>query len=202
MILKIWFGLIGIVILGSLGALLYSFDLLNIGHWVWFLILVCSLAMTAHMYMSEPYRKETKELERNYAYFLKKKDKQIEELQNKSQVLFNTSMKRSEADVELQSLKGKFNKKSDKLVRNNIPDIIIKNGETPKTHIADDAEFKARLKDKLQEEVHEYLESGQTEELADILEVLYALDDKDTIEYLRKRKAEDRGTFSKRIILD
>ena len=108
MILKVWFGLIGIVLVWSLSSLLYSFNVLHIGHWIWFLILVSALTITLHVYLAEPHRKEAKELERNYAYFLKKKDKQINELQNKSQILFNTSVKRSEADVELQELKKKL----------------------------------------------------------------------------------------------
>jgi predicted house-cleaning noncanonical NTP pyrophosphatase (MazG superfamily) len=62
------------------------------------------------------------------------------------------------------------------------------------------------LRDKLQEEVQEYLASdNDREELADILEVLYALarqagTDHEQLEKLRAAKAEKRGAFADRII--
>ncbi len=66
------------------------------------------------------------------------------------------------------------------------------------------------LKQKLIEEVDEYLESKtkeeKTEELADILEVLYAiLDDEkiylDDLEELRLKKLYERGSFRKQIMM-
>lgn len=36
-----------------------------------------------------------------------------------------------------------------KLVRDNIPDIIISRGETPVTRVLDDAEYKKALEDKI-----------------------------------------------------
>ncbi|MBI2151358.1 nucleoside triphosphate pyrophosphohydrolase, partial [Candidatus Woesearchaeota archaeon] len=62
-----------------------------------------------------------------------------------------------------------------KLVRDYIPRIIEEKGKIAETHIAGDKEYFAALKDKLQEEVAEYLESGSPEELADIMKVVYAL---------------------------
>ena len=55
--------------------------------------------------------------------------------------------------------------------------------------------------------VSEFLEDSNKEELADILEVIYALCDlyeinKDTLEQTRKEKAEKRGGFKNKIILD
>ena len=58
-----------------------------------------------------------------------------------------------------------------KLVRDRIPQIMIENQKNPVTHTADDREYWERLKDKLKEEVNEFLENGNREELADILEV-------------------------------
>ncbi len=95
----------------------------------------------------------------------------------------------------------------DKLVRDKIPDKIRGNGEVPITRIASDEEYLERLREKLQEEVAEFLESGDVEELADILEVVHALGnvhdvDKVKLEEIRSRKAEERGGFTSRIILD
>ena len=63
------------------------------------------------------------------------------------------------------------------------------------------------MKEKLQEEVDEFLEDSNEEELADILEVIYALCDlhnfdKDRLEELRKNKAKKRGRFKEKTILD
>ena len=62
-----------------------------------------------------------------------------------------------------------------KLVRDNIPDICRKNGQIPKISILDEESYGRELKKKLVEEVNEFLESGDTEELADIAEVIDAL---------------------------
>lgn len=94
-----------------------------------------------------------------------------------------------------------------KLVRDNIPDIIKSEGKIPVTHIASDEEYGAALVDKLGEEVDEFRSSGETEELADILEVIDAICefkgiDKDKLRQVRQKKTLQRGSFSKRIILD
>lgn len=94
-----------------------------------------------------------------------------------------------------------------KLVRDKIPKIIKDKGMTPITHFASDEEYKQKLKDKLKEEVEEFLEDFNEEELADILEVIYALCDifnidKEELEKIREDKAEKRGKFKDKIILD
>ncbi|GAA0228446.1 hypothetical protein ACFFQF_12530 [Haladaptatus pallidirubidus] len=95
----------------------------------------------------------------------------------------------------------------DKLVRDRIPEIIEENGETPKTNVTDGDEYERRLAEKLDEEVAEFHESGDPEELADVLEVVYALADRadvspDELERLRVEKADDRGGFSAGIVLE
>ncbi|MEK7180200.1 MAG: nucleoside triphosphate pyrophosphohydrolase [Patescibacteria group bacterium] len=97
--------------------------------------------------------------------------------------------------------------KYNKLVRDNIPDSIRKKGENVITHIADEKEYWQKLKEKLKEEVGEFEESENIEEIADILEVLDAVIDykgfnKDEIEKIKAKKAEEKGKFRNRIILD
>jgi predicted house-cleaning noncanonical NTP pyrophosphatase (MazG superfamily) len=93
-----------------------------------------------------------------------------------------------------------------KLVRDKIPQIIRSKGQVPVIYTADSEEYHIRLRDKLREEVEEYLASdNDREELADILEVLYALarqagTDQQQLEKLRAAKAEKRGGFADRII--
>lgn len=93
-----------------------------------------------------------------------------------------------------------------KLVRDKIPDIIAAKGETSVTHIADDAEYRQQLDKKLGEEVEEFLQSHDPDELADVLEVIHApatlLAGMDDIEARRQRKHEARGGFTQRIILE
>lgn len=94
-----------------------------------------------------------------------------------------------------------------KLVRDKIPEIIIKSQKIPVTHIASEDEYWAALKEKLNEEVLEFAASENEEEIADILEVLHAICDfkkfdKDALETARKKKAGERGSFKEKIILD
>lgn len=93
-----------------------------------------------------------------------------------------------------------------KLVRDDIAEVIREHGGNPDTYEADDCEYAARLRDKLTEEVCEYLSGGELEELADILEVAYALAglrgvDPAHLEQLRAGKAARYGTFTRHLIL-
>jgi|AntRauTorcE11898_2_1112593.scaffolds.fasta_scaffold19152_2 predicted house-cleaning noncanonical NTP pyrophosphatase (MazG superfamily) len=95
----------------------------------------------------------------------------------------------------------------DKLVRDRIPEIIEADDETPITHVADDEEYARRLREKLDEEVGEYRESGRPEELADVLEVVYALGrahdlSEDELREKRRQKATERGGFDDQVVLD
>jgi len=93
-----------------------------------------------------------------------------------------------------------------KLVRDKIPQIIRSKGLEPVIYTASTEEYSTRLRDKLREEVEEFLASdNDPEELADILEVLYALaeqagTDRQQLEKVRAAKAEERGRFADRII--
>jgi len=93
-----------------------------------------------------------------------------------------------------------------KLVRDKIPVILEEKGSKIKTYVCDDQEYFKRLREKLLEEVNEFLEDGAVEELADILEVVYALAkvkniSKEDLEKIRREKEEKRGAFNEKIIL-
>ena len=93
-----------------------------------------------------------------------------------------------------------------KLVRDRIPEIIKESGAECKIEILSDEEYLKMLDAKLDEELIEYHKDQNLEELADLLEVIYAatvargytLDD---LESIRAEKAEKRGGFEKRIFL-
>ena len=94
-----------------------------------------------------------------------------------------------------------------KLVRDKIPQIIEKSGKEYEIHIADKEEHAKLLEIKLQEEVREFLEDKNIEELADILEVLFGL--ADSLGYIeeelmkkRNEKREERGGFKDGIVLE
>ncbi len=95
-----------------------------------------------------------------------------------------------------------------KLVRDQIPEIIKNKWKTPTTYIANDSEYWLKLKEKLQEEVDELLEETNIEEeWADVLEVIYAICDfkgisREQLESTRKQKAEERGGFKHHVILE
>lgn len=96
--------------------------------------------------------------------------------------------------------------KHHKLVRDRIPEIIVNNGGRATTRKLGDAEYKQELYRKLQEEVTEFFETGSYEELADILEVIYALGDdvgisQPQLEAIRTQKRDERGGFEQRIFL-
>lgn len=93
-----------------------------------------------------------------------------------------------------------------KLVRDKIPEICKQNGQIPKTRTLSDDEYRVALDDKLREEVAEYTESDDLEELADILEVIHSIarqkgSTQDELEELRQEKASKRGGFTNRIFL-
>ena len=97
----------------------------------------------------------------------------------------------------------------EKLVRDNIPDIIKKNGEEPIIEILDNERYKEELEKKLQEECMEVINAkgnDRIEELADLLEVMYSLtelEDKimEDVEKVRIEKKLKRGAFSNKIYL-
>ena len=93
-----------------------------------------------------------------------------------------------------------------KIVRDNIPTIIENSGFKYETEIVSDEEALLYLYTKLTEEVNEFLESKDIHEMADIIEVLYAICDKrkmtrDMLETIRQQKEKENGGFENNIIL-
>ena len=93
-----------------------------------------------------------------------------------------------------------------KLVRDRIPEIIAAKGEKPVIRVMEDKEYIICLEKKLDEEVSEYHESKEIEELADILEVVYALCEAQgrsvhELMMTYEKKHIERGGFSKKILL-
>ena len=93
-----------------------------------------------------------------------------------------------------------------KLVRDKIPEIIKGSGKGALTCTLPDKEYAIFLERKLDEEIMEYHESKDIEELADILEILISLAKIQGYNFsdlydIRTRKAEEKGAFSKKIFL-
>lgn len=96
-----------------------------------------------------------------------------------------------------------------KLVRDNIPNIIKEKGEQPIIRILDNSEYKKELEKKLYEEYQEVLAASgkdRIEELADMLEVITALatlesKNLDDIIEVAKEKNNKRGGFNKKVFL-
>ncbi len=93
-----------------------------------------------------------------------------------------------------------------KLVRDKILEIIEASGKNCETEILSAEEYLKMVDAKLDEELAEYHKDQNIEELADLLEVIYAATKARgyTLEQLasvRKEKAEKRGGFEKRILL-
>lgn len=91
-----------------------------------------------------------------------------------------------------------------KLVRDRIPEIIKKDGKTPIIEILSNEEYLKELDKKLNEEVKEYQDDKSIEEMADILEVLFAICEARgyTVEELmqvRESKRDKRGGFKEKI---
>ena len=98
--------------------------------------------------------------------------------------------------------------KVDKLIRDQMPDILRAQGITVFERVMETDEYLKRLKDKLLKETHEFIAANtvedKTEELADILEVLHCLIATEgftfeQVEAARLAKKQTKGGFEKRI---
>lgn len=97
-----------------------------------------------------------------------------------------------------------------KLVRDQIPTIIARNGKKATFRTLDEEEFFVEAKRKVHEEVAEYEEATTTEEaveeLADLLELIHALARRhgmtpEQLEAIRLTKHDKRGGFDDKLYL-
>ena len=96
--------------------------------------------------------------------------------------------------------------KYNKAIRDKIPEIIAESGKKCNLKQLDDESFLAELEKKLTEEVNEYTESKDVEELADLLEAIYRISElrgvnSDELDKIRKEKAKERGKFDSNLFL-
>jgi len=94
-----------------------------------------------------------------------------------------------------------------KLVRDKIPEIIKETGKYPITRTLSEEEYLIELDKKLNEEVAEYQADKSMEEIADIMEVIFAICkarnySQEQIGNIKREKREKRGGFEKRIFWD
>ena len=94
----------------------------------------------------------------------------------------------------------------DKLVRDKIPAIIEASGKKAVTRVLEDGEYRRYLEAKLDEEVAEFHRDKNPEELADILEVVFALAENigcrwEQLMAVYQRKHDERGGFGERCFL-
>jgi len=94
-----------------------------------------------------------------------------------------------------------------KLVRDKIPFIIEQSGKACKYHFANYDEYRARLYEKMREELDEFIEAPSYEEAADMWEVftticeLHQLD-LNHVKSTALEKERKRGAFKDRIVLE
>jgi predicted house-cleaning noncanonical NTP pyrophosphatase (MazG superfamily) len=92
-----------------------------------------------------------------------------------------------------------------KLVRDRIPEIIRQSGRTPILETASPKDYEQYVRAKLQEELREYLESGDATELADLIEVCFAAAalrgvSRTELLAIAEDKRVQRGAFAKRLV--
>jgi predicted house-cleaning noncanonical NTP pyrophosphatase (MazG superfamily) len=95
---------------------------------------------------------------------------------------------------------------NEKLVRDNIPDIIRAQGRTPDVRVALATERESLLAKKVVEELGEFLANPTAEEVADMLEVIEALAIErgitmEEVLSVQTKKYGERGGFEKGYVL-
>lgn len=93
-----------------------------------------------------------------------------------------------------------------KLVRDRIPEIIKADGKICTTEVLANEAYIEMLDAKLNEEIKEYQESKNIEELADLLEVIHAIVKArgyslEQLEQIRQEKLHKRGGFENKVLL-
>ena len=93
-----------------------------------------------------------------------------------------------------------------KAIRDKIPEIIKKDDHTCNVETMSDEKYLVEIEKKLSEEVIEYQNDKNTEELVDVLEVIYKIAklkgiSKEELEKIRIDKIEKRGAFENNLFL-
>ncbi|MBQ6832302.1 MAG: nucleoside triphosphate pyrophosphohydrolase [Oscillospiraceae bacterium] len=93
-----------------------------------------------------------------------------------------------------------------KLVRDRIPQIIEATGQHCTVQVLEKDQYLGKLEEKLCEELNEYQQSKDVEELADLLEVIAATAQArgcswEKLLQIREEKRQKRGGFQDRILL-
>ena len=128
------------------------------------------------------------------------------EMFENGQIVPTVDFGREEYKLALEKLNRNV-KVYNKLVRDRIPEIIENDGRMAKTRVLENDEYRKQLNKKLQEEVREYLEDNNVEELADVVEVVYGILNSmdvtvDEFENIRNEKKVKNGGFEKRLFLE
>lgn len=87
-----------------------------------------------------------------------------------------------------------------KTIRDKIPQIIKESGKDCNVKQLSDQEFLEKLEEKLSEEIIEYRNDKNPEELVDLLEVIYRIAQlkgisKEQLEQIRIKKIKEKGEF-------
>lgn len=114
------------------------------------------------------------------------------------------SLKRAQITYDSDNYKNRI--KYNKLVRDGIPEIIEASGKKSSIEILSDDDYLKMIDQKLDEELSEYHQDQNIEELADLMEVIraaavargYSIEE---LERVRAEKAAKRGGFEKKILL-
>lgn len=96
-----------------------------------------------------------------------------------------------------------------KLIRDNIPEIIKASGKECDVRVLNDEEYILKLNEKIIEEAHEVSEADKSEitgELADVLEIIEAIEkyyniEHGAVEKKKQDKAIKNGRFDKKLLL-
>ena len=98
-----------------------------------------------------------------------------------------------------------------KLIRDKIPQIIIKNKAIPKILKLNDKQFRIALKEKLVEEAREVLEAKTKEEvlneLSDVLQLIESIAENNNLSLVeikkqKEKKKQERGSYKKKLLLE
>lgn len=93
-----------------------------------------------------------------------------------------------------------------KLVRDKIPEIAEKNNDNPEIETLEDEEILDYVTEKIVEEAIELHQSKETEELADLIEIIEKYKNiqeitQEEINKIRKQKNQEKGKFKQNYIL-